>query len=79
MIMTQNQILLAEARFGFRYASDRVPKQGTQSGASYFALNCRAPAKVVLGCRKASPWAVILRRLRIRSVWHLLQIDFVAS
>jgi hypothetical protein len=53
MIMTQNQILLAEARFGFRYASDRVPKQGTQSGASYFALNCRAPAKVVLGCRNA--------------------------
>jgi len=27
MIMTQNQILLSEARFGFRYASDRVPKQ----------------------------------------------------
>lgn len=79
MIMTQNQILLSEARFGFRYASDRVPKQRNAIPRFLFALNCRAPAKVVLGCRKPSPWAVILRKLRIRSVSGLLQTDFVAS
>ena len=83
IIITQNQFLLLEARFGFRYASNRVPKTTGAIRRFSFALNCRAAAKG--GCRacricsaKASLWPVILRRLRIRSVWHLLQIVIMA-
>lgn len=75
MIMTQNQFLGLQARFGFRYASNRVPKTTDATRASYSRSIVERRQN---GCRVCSAKVLAIARnstaMRIPNVWRLLQI-----